>query len=142
MHVAPPMRPIDAVRESKLVDATGFVDINKETLQHTKFSNVFSIGDCTNMPTGKTAAAIAAQSGILVKNLLNAINITSDPVPKYDGYTSCPLVTGYGKLILAEFDFNGQPLETFPIDQGKESKLMYMLKCDLMPDLYWKGLFK
>lgn len=38
---------------------------------------------------------------------------------QYDGYTSCPLITGYGKTILAEFDFNAQPLETFPFDQGK-----------------------
>ena len=38
---------------------------------------------------------------------------------QYDGYTSCPLVTGHGKLILAEFDFNGEPLETFPVDQSK-----------------------
>ena len=40
---------------------------------------------------------------------------------QYDGYTSCPLVTGHGKLILAEFDFNGEPLETFPVDQSKVS---------------------
>ena len=40
---------------------------------------------------------------------------------QYNGYTSCPLVTGYGKLILAEFDYNGNPLETFPFDQGKVS---------------------
>ena len=38
---------------------------------------------------------------------------------QYDGYTSCPLITGYGKTILAEFDFNAEPLETFPFDQGK-----------------------
>ena len=39
--------------------------------------------------------------------------------PQYDGYTSCPLVTGKGRLVLAEFDYNGNPLETFPFDQGK-----------------------
>ena len=38
---------------------------------------------------------------------------------QYDGYTSCPLVTGYDKCILAEFDFTASPLETFPFDQGK-----------------------
>lgn len=30
-------------------------------------------------------------------------------------------MTGYNKLILAEFDYNGNPLETFPFDQGKVS---------------------
>ncbi len=24
----------------------------------------------------------------------------------YDGYTSCPIVTGYNRLIFAEFDYN------------------------------------
>ncbi len=43
------------------------------------------------------------------------------PHTQYDGYTSCPLITGYGKTILAEFDFNANPLETFPFDQGKVS---------------------
>ena len=46
-------------------------------------------------------------------------NADNNPLMQYDGYTSCPLITGYGKTILAEFDFNGAPLETFPFDQGK-----------------------
>lgn len=74
LHVAPSMRPFDEVRKSKLVDSTGYVDVNKETLQHKKYSNVFGIGDCTNVPTSKTAAAIAAQSGILYKNLKDVMN--------------------------------------------------------------------
>ena len=49
--------------------------------------------------------------------ILNAVLI----IVQYDGYTSCPLITGYGKTILAEFDFDAQPLETFPFDQGKVS---------------------
>lgn len=61
---------------------------------------------------------------------------------QYDGYTSCPLVTSYNTVILAEFDYNGQPLETFPIDQGKESRIMYHMKANLMPHLYWHGLLK
>ena len=44
--------------ESKLVDQTGFLNLNKETLQHQTFSNIFGIGDCTNLPTSKTAAAV------------------------------------------------------------------------------------
>ena len=63
-------------------------------------------------------------------------------LPQYDGYTSCPLITGVGKTTMAEFDFNGQPLETFPIDQGKERTTMYYLKADIMPELYWNGLLK
>lgn len=61
---------------------------------------------------------------------------------QYDGYTSCPLVTGYNKVILAEFDYNAQPLETFPIDQSKERATMYHMKADMMPLLYWNALLK
>jgi sulfide:quinone oxidoreductase len=61
---------------------------------------------------------------------------------QYDGYTSCPLITGFGKCILAEFDFNGKPLETFPMDQGKERRFAYMLKKDVMPSMYWHMLIK
>ncbi|CAF4992092.1 unnamed protein product, partial [Rotaria sp. Silwood1] len=60
----------------------------------------------------------------------------------YDGYTSCPLLTGYDKCILAEFDFDGQPLETLPIDQGKERRISYILKKDIMPAMYWNMLIK
>lgn len=61
---------------------------------------------------------------------------------QYNGYTSCPLVTSYNTVILAEFDYNLQPLETFPINQAKEMRTMYHLKADFMPQLYWHGLLK
>ncbi|MFT7797218.1 sulfide:quinone oxidoreductase, mitochondrial [Arapaima gigas] len=64
------------------------------------------------------------------------------PDKKYDGYTSCPLVTSYNTVILAEFDYKQQPLETFPIDQGKERIIMYHMKATLMPHLYWHGLLR
>ena len=58
-------------------------------------------------------------------------------VDSYDGYTSCPVVTGYGKLVLAEFDYSNQPTETFPFDQSKERWSMYQLKRRVLPWLYW-----
>ena len=58
------------------------------------------------------------------------------------GYTSCPIVTGYGKLVLAEFDYEGKPQETFPIDQSKERLSMYLLKAYALPRLYWHGMLR
>ncbi|XP_066448735.1 sulfide:quinone oxidoreductase, mitochondrial [Eleutherodactylus coqui] len=141
LHVTPPMGPPDVLVNSAVADAAGWVDVDKETLQHKKYPNVFGIGDCTNLPTSKTAAAVAAQSAVLDKTISLVIN-GKNPSTKYDGYTSCPLVTGYRKVILAEFDYNAQPLETFPIDQGKERRTMYHMKADMMPFLYWNMLLK
>merc|ERR1712037_632904 len=87
LHVTPPMSTPDPLAtNASLADAAGFLDVNKETLQHNKFPNIFGIGDCTSVPTAKTAAAVAAQLGIIRKNLGASLN--SQPLPtKYGGYT-------------------------------------------------------
>lgn len=137
VHVTPPQGPPSVLAQCKdLVDAAGWVNVNKETLQHVKFSNVFSLGDCSNLPTSKTGAAVAGQLGILSKNLSSFMK--GEPLQaKYTGYTSCPLVTGYSSLILAEFDYDKNPVETLPFDQRKESRLNYALKRHAMPAIYW-----
>jgi len=144
IHVTPPMGPPAFIKTSPLADAAaGWVDVNKETLQHVKYPNVFAVGDCSSAPKSRTAAAIAHEAPVAAGNLLNLIE--NKPLEyKYNGYASCPLVTGKGKLILAEFDYALTPQETFGmiLDQGKESKLMYYLKTHFLPPLYWYGLIK
>jgi sulfide:quinone oxidoreductase len=141
LHVVPPMSAPDFVRQSPLANAAGFVDVDKANLRHVRYPNVFSIGDASSLPTSKTAAAVRAQSPILAANLL-AVMAGGQPVAAYDGYTSCPLVTGYGKLILAEFDYDLKPCETFPFDQSKQRLSMYLLKRYVLPLMYWDGLVK
>ncbi|XP_006778040.1 PREDICTED: sulfide:quinone oxidoreductase, mitochondrial isoform X1 [Myotis davidii] len=141
LHVTPPMSAPDVLKKSPVVDDAGWVDVDKETLQHKKYSNVFGIGDCTNLPTSKTAAAVAAQSGILDRTM-SLVMKNEAPMKKYDGYTSCPLVTSYNRVILAEFDYNLQPMETFPFDQSKQRLSMYLMKADMMPFLYWNMMLR
>lgn len=136
LHVSPPMKTPEclAMNSTKLVNSSGFVDVDKNSLQSTAYPNVFSLGDCSNVPVSKTASAVAAQCGVLSRNL--ALNIQEDAlkssnisgndkaskskvlketfgirssehlfeVSAYDGYTSCPLVTSSSSLILAEFN--------------------------------------
>jgi sulfide:quinone oxidoreductase len=74
---------------------------------------VFGLGDASNLPTSKTAAAVSSQAAVATANLLATIRDPNAALPEsYTGYTSCPLVTGYGKLVLAEFDYSLQPCET------------------------------
>ena len=141
IHVTPPMGAPDFVKNSPLADAGGWVEVDKHTTQHIRFPNVFSLGDVSSLPTGKTGAGIRKQYPILVENLL-AYDQNKTLNGKYDGYTSCPLVTGKGKLILAEFNYEGQPVESFPFDQGKERLSMYILKKYILPVLYWFGMMK
>ena len=84
---------------------------------------------------------VAGQNKILYDNLRLQME-GKKPSKKYDGYTSCPLVTGYSKCILAEFDYDGKPLETLPINQAKERVSSFLMKKEIMPTLYWKLMLK
>ncbi|WP_339728242.1 FAD/NAD(P)-binding oxidoreductase [uncultured Gimesia sp.] len=141
IHVTPPMGPPAFIAKSPLADEKGWVDVDKHSLQHVRYSNVFALGDSSSLPTSKTGAAIRKQSPALVKNL-QALMAGKPLTAKYDGYTSCPLVTGYGKLVLAEFDYDKNPAETFPFSQAKERWSMWLLKKYVLPVLYWKGMLK
>lgn len=141
IHVVPPMSSPDFIKESPISNDAGWVDVDKYTTQHVKYKNVFSIGDCSSLPTSRTGAAIRKQVPVLVKNLIKLID-GKDLTEKYDGYASCPLVTGYGTCIIAEFDYDGNPVESFPFDQAQERFSMYMLKAYALPRLYWHGMLK
>lgn len=141
LHVTPPMSPPDVLIKSNLSNSAGYLDVDPYTLRHNIYENIFGIGDCTSCPTSKTLAAVAAQSNVVLKNMINMIN-GNNMEYKYDGYTSCPLITGSSKCILAEFDYDLKPLETFPINQGNELRSMFILKKDIMPLLYWNLMLK
>jgi sulfide:quinone oxidoreductase len=141
LHVTPPMSAPDFLKRSPLADAQGWVDVDAFTLQHRRWPEVFALGDAANLPTSKTGAAIRKQAPVLVANLL-AHRRGAPLTARYNGYSSCPIVTGYGRLILAEFDYDDQPAETFPFNQAKERRSMYWLKRNLLPLLYWHGMLK
>lgn len=141
IHVTPPQSAPDFIKQSPLANAEGWVDVDKFTLQHTRYPDVFSAGDCSSLPCSKTGAAVRKQVPVLVDNLL--AHRSGQPLrAKYDGYASCPLVTGYGRLILAEFGYDGVIMETFPFDQAQERYSMYALKAYGLPNLYWNGMLR
>ena len=141
IHVTPPMSAPDFVRSSPLANADGWVEVDKHTLQHVRYPNVFSLGDCSSLPTSKTGAAVRKQAPVLVANLM-AARAGGPLEARYDGYTSCPVVTGRGKLIMAEFNYAKEPVETFPFDQREERFSMYAVKAYMLPQIYWNGMLR
>ena len=141
LHVVPPQSAPDFIKKSELADKAGSVEVDKHSMQHTRFQDVFSLGDCSSLPCSRTGAAIRKQAPLLVENLL-ALRAGQPLRARYDGYSSCPLVTGYGKLILAEFDYDGNPAESFPFDQSQERYSMYALKAYGLPEMYWNGMLR
>ncbi|MEE3715527.1 FAD/NAD(P)-binding oxidoreductase [Tumidithrix elongata RA019] len=143
IHVAPPMSAPDFIKSSKLAveSPLGWVDVDKYTLQHNRYANVFSLGDASSLPNSKTAAAIRRQAPVLVKNLLALLKKGSLDA-KYNGYSCCPLITGYGKTIMAEFDYDGNPYPSFPLDCTQERYSMWFLKRNVLPWVYWNRMLK
>ncbi|MCA9567297.1 MAG: NAD(P)/FAD-dependent oxidoreductase [Myxococcales bacterium] len=141
IHVTPPQSAPDFIKKSPLADAAGWVDVDMYTTQHKKHPNVFSIGDASSLPNSKTAAAIRKQAPVCATNIV-AFRKGQELPAKYNGYASCPLVTGYGRLILAEFGYGGEIMETMPFDQSQERYSMYFAKAHMLPAMYWHGMLK
>ena len=139
IHITPPQGPPDFIKNSPLANAGGWVDVDKYSLQHVQYKNVFALGDAAGIPASKTGAAVRKQAPVLVQNIFSFMK--GDTLKAaYNGYSSCPIVTGYGKLMLAEFDYDNKPMETFPFDQSKERWSMYILKRYILPWLYWNQI--
>lgn len=145
LHVVPKNRPHAFVKSSALADQAGFVDVHEGSTRHRKYHNVWSAGDASSLPTSKTVAAITSQAPVLVRNLLLSME-GKEPDLVYDGYASCPLLTEYGKVLLAEFKYGGEPKETFGkwfgIDQAIPRQAFYYLKKDFFPWVYGKYMVK
>ena len=119
INVIPPMRAADAVRNSPLPwqegnwAADGWIEVDKHTLRHKRFDNVFAVGDVAGVPKGKTAASVKWQVPVAVDHLVAQIE-GRESQAHYGGYTSCPLITRLGQAMLIEFDYKDNLVPSFP----------------------------
>jgi len=139
LHVVPPQSAPDFIKSSPIANEAGWVDVDKSTLQHAKHANVYGLGDCCSTPNSKTAAAVRSQVPVLVSNLLAALN-GNPATASYDGYASCPLTTSRGKVLLAEFSYDGAITPSFPVDPRIPRRTYWALKKHFLPRLYWRML--
>ncbi|KAG6189287.1 hypothetical protein E4U36_005367 [Claviceps purpurea] len=145
LHVTPKMGPPKFIKESAIGNDAGYVNVDDHTLRHKRHPNIWSAGDASSLPTSKTAAAVTSEAPVLVRNLMQVLD-GREPDASYDGYTSCPLLTEYGKVLLAEFKYGGEPKETFKnwlgIDQVEPRLAFYHLKKDFFPWVYYASMVK
>ncbi|AWK88197.1 NAD(P)/FAD-dependent oxidoreductase [Azospirillum thermophilum] len=141
LHVTPPQTTPDAVRASPLVNAAGWVEVDHHTLQHTRYGTIFGLGDACSAPNAKTAAAVRRQAPVVVLNVLSVLDGRS-PCAVYDGYGSCPLTVEHGKVVLAEFGYNGKLMPSLPWDSTKPRRSAWIAKTRLFPHLYWNAMLR
>ncbi len=144
IHTVPRQSAPDWVKASALStgDANGYVDVDKHTLQHVRYPNVFSLGDAGSTPNSKTGAAIRKQAPVVAENIdayLKGRPLTAT----YDGYASCPIVTSSHAMLLAEFDYSLHMTPSFPLlDPTKPHRAYWYLKKYGLPFMYWNLMLK
>lgn len=148
LSFVPPQSAPDFVMQSGLswqegkLARDGWVEVNKETLVHTRFPNVVCLGDCAGIPTSKTSAAVRKQLPVAVQNLLD-IMAGREPSQTYNGYACCPIVTDYGHVLLCEFDYDKKPDITFPfslLDMSQEQYAGWLLKRYILKPMFFYGM--
>lgn len=150
LHLAPPQQAPDFVRNSTLVyqegPHKGWMEVDINTLQHMKYPNIFGLGDVVGLPTAKTGAAVRKQAPVVVNNILSLLKEQQLGNKIYEGYSSCPLVTGYGSMVLAEFKYNNirdsDPMISTFVDTSKEQYSMWLLKKYGLPFMYWNLMLR
>jgi len=142
IHVVPPMSANDSVRNSDLAwkegpfAGGGWLEVNRETLQHRRFPNVFGIGDINGTPRGKSAATIKGSAPIVAHNLIRVIQ-NQLPDQQFNGYSSCPLVTRVGSAQLLEIDYDGNLIPSIPfVDPLADSFFAWVMKDRLLKPAY------
>ncbi len=99
----------ESIKRSGLGDASGWLTVDKHTLQSPKFANVFALGDATDLPASKAGAVAHFQSEVLFDNVLRFVG--NQPLsPSFDGHANCFVETGYGKAMLIDFNYETEPL--------------------------------
>jgi sulfide:quinone oxidoreductase len=142
IHVVPPMRAPDAVKNSDLAwkegpfAAGGWLEVDKATLQHRRYPNVFGIGDINGTPRGKTAATVKKSAPLVAHNLVEVI-AGRNADENFDGYTSCPLITREGSAMLIEFDYEGRLTPSLPmIEPLNDSFFAWLMKYRMLKPAY------
>ncbi len=118
-NLVPPMRAPSVVRASPLAwqsgpfAADGWAEVDRATLRHARFPEVFAVGDVAGVPKGKTAASVKWQVPVAVDHIVADL-ADGRSSSAYNGYTSCPLITRIGRAMLVEFDYDNNLVPSFP----------------------------
>lgn len=89
-----------------MADSQGLLDVDPYTLQHTKYDDIFGLGDVANVPTTKTFYGGLSQVAVLRNNLEKKLN-GHDMNAKYDGHAEAPLFLSQGQVSWVSHLYNG-----------------------------------
>ena len=144
LHVTPPLRAPQVMRDSPLAVQDGvqkgWMAVDPATLRHPDYGNVFGLGDVIALPYAKSGGAAQHQGIILQDNIAAALE-GEKLTFHYDGYTVSPVVTAYGKVLLAEYNTQNA-LPTFFLNPYEPRVAWWLLQRYFMPWAYFNLLMR
>jgi sulfide:quinone oxidoreductase len=145
LNGVPPQSAPDWLKATDLPaagDKGGFVEVDRQTLRHIRYPNVWSLGDAAATTNSKAGGALRKQTKVLAKNLVAARR--GKPLPeKYNGYSVCPFTVSRDTVVFAEFDDRYRPMPTIPrVPTWNESKFSWVVDRDVFPQIYWNLVLK
>jgi sulfide:quinone oxidoreductase len=113
--MVPPHAAAPYLRGSSLAGPLGFVATDRSTMKVA--DRIYAIGDTTDLPVPKTAAAAQEAGPVAARNVRAEIE-GSEPSARYDGHVLCYMETGDRTAARIEFDYDHSPL---PLERGPRS---------------------
>jgi len=145
LNAVPPQSAPDWLKATDLpapADKGGFVEVDRQTLRHLRYPNVWSLGDAAGTTNSKSGGALRKQTKVLARNLV-AARKGKPLTQKYNGYSVCPFTVSRDTVVFAEFDDRYRPMPTIPrIPTWNESKASWVVDRDVFPQVYWNLILK
>jgi len=137
----------ELIERSGMGDDLNYVFTNKATLQSRDYTNIFILGDASNLPASKAGSVAHFEAEILTENIL--LFLKGQPLKeKFDGHANCFIETGNSRALLIDFNYTHEPVEgSFPfagfgpLQLLKESRMNHMGKLAFRW-IYWNVLLK
>ncbi len=132
--MVPPHRGAEVIEASGLGVDGGWVPVDKHTLQYKDYSEVYAIGDATNLPVSKSGAAAHFEAKIVADRISSEI-MGDEPRAMYDGRVLCFCDAGFRKAIYMDFNYERPP------KKPRFSYLWYLGK-QMVNKFYWSLILK
>ena len=99
----------DFIARSGLGNDLNYVPVDKQTLLSKKYSNIFAIGDSSDIPASKAGSVAHFSIDAFTENFVDYVE--GKPMTElFDGHANCFIESGHGKGLLIDFNYDTEPL--------------------------------
>jgi sulfide:quinone oxidoreductase len=141
LAIVPMNKGAQFIGASGLGDDLDFVPVDKHTLQHGQYPNIFAIGDAAALPSSKAGSVAHFESEVLFENFISVIN-GKPAEAKFDGHSNCYIETGRGKGTLIDFNYETEPLPgVYPFAGVGPFKLLKVNRMNHWGKLFFRWLY-